>query len=317
MWQVDADRSIDRPRILQLSQLSGISFEDLESTFLYPTCDAISGLPLDEQNKWRWLRTVGRRNNTRKGGIQYCGQCLAQGKEPYYRLAWRLVYHTHCMTHSVRLRESCWNCRRPIDLHRSKAFGDGIRNCMRCGADLCTGNYGLPDEFSIQFQKDADNTLNQGEAIVFDNRRVSAAEWFELSYFLYSLVRRTFVGRSNALNVFFETVGIQLGSERAIIPKYELGKLDVSSRIRIFNVIAKMQKKSISDIFKALILSEVSLEAFMGDNAKIPRPLEVDSLRLLRRLRLKRKKSKLVERRRSKREVVRMMQSIHRLSSMT
>jgi len=74
----------------------------------------------------------------------YCAACLADG-EPYFRLEWRLAFHTVCVRHSIILRDTCPHCGHPpwpaacgVASHLHPAF----RNFAVCWK--CSGALGQP-----------------------------------------------------------------------------------------------------------------------------------------------------------------------------
>lgn len=94
----------------------------------------------------RWLLPLGIYHRTsRRFGLQYCPQCLAEDATPYFRASWRLALSTACFRHDALLRDRCPDCDSPIMFWRtdmsSRSFGGrhALQDCIRCGGDLAQG----------------------------------------------------------------------------------------------------------------------------------------------------------------------------------
>ncbi len=70
--------------------------------------------------------------------LQYCPQCLATDRSPYFRSHWRLATRVSCFIHHDGLRDSCPSCRngiRPFDQRQISPH----HLCASCGFDLRLG----------------------------------------------------------------------------------------------------------------------------------------------------------------------------------
>lgn len=97
----------------------------------------VADLSLRSQPAW-WLRM---RMGAAKGahGPMYCPHCLSSDAVPYYRLAWRLGFITHCEVHHTLLKDRCPGCGCapwPSGCGIQGAVHQGFmsfRSCWRCG----------------------------------------------------------------------------------------------------------------------------------------------------------------------------------------
>lgn len=91
-----------------------------------------------------WIQTLKMYHRKRQGfGQQYCGRCLAEGPEPYFRKVWRVSLYTTCLKHQCMLHDRCPKCGSGVVFHRME-MGRGsmfdaqpISACHACGFDLC------------------------------------------------------------------------------------------------------------------------------------------------------------------------------------
>src|SRR5713101_6146497 len=114
--------------VLGLTTLTGCTRTDL---------DAMTFLPLG--------RHFGRANSTKTlrrflesslaSHLRYCPGCLAEHDFPYYRLSWRFLPLTGCVTHHCQLLDHCGHCGAPIPL---LAFHPNLSLCPTCRRDLRT-----------------------------------------------------------------------------------------------------------------------------------------------------------------------------------
>lgn len=90
----------------------------------------------------RWLLPAKIRSSNRLGySVQYCPECLAQDKIPYFRRKWRIGFYTFCPSHGVALYDCCPKCEAPIVIHRRDFSVDigragSITQCHVCGGDM-------------------------------------------------------------------------------------------------------------------------------------------------------------------------------------
>ena len=69
---------------------------------------ACGAAPLHKCGRPADLQEITRYPPKRLGyGLQFCPHCLAEDIEPYFRLAWRLAFYTHCPKHYCMLLDLC------------------------------------------------------------------------------------------------------------------------------------------------------------------------------------------------------------------
>lgn len=97
----------------------------------------VADLSPRSQPAW-WLRMRMSSANDANGPM-YCPHCLSTDTVPYYRLAWRLGFNTHCEVHHTLLLDRCPNCGCapwPSGCGIQGSVDQGFisfRTCWRCG----------------------------------------------------------------------------------------------------------------------------------------------------------------------------------------
>lgn len=187
VWTIDLDRGINDERMRTLARESGIGANQLKAASLLPIA-LVTGLDREAASAiWHWVLALGSRNRKRRGGLQYCSVCLANDVQPYYRLQWRLAWHTCCAIHKVVLRDRCCHCQSPIEPNRLTAAA-AMSTCSSCGRDL---RYGLAMPAAIAalaLQERADSVVLAGEGR-YGVDQLQAKEWFHLVRYFLMLLR--------------------------------------------------------------------------------------------------------------------------------
>lgn len=89
-----------------------------------------------------WVIPIGRRDRRHWGGPSYCPDCLHGSAVPYFRLAWRFAFVTHCPHHHVPLIDECPACHGAIwpgSFRNGKRPINGwqrLGKCQECGQPL-------------------------------------------------------------------------------------------------------------------------------------------------------------------------------------
>ena len=90
----------------------------------------------------RWILSCSSSAESDEAMSGYCPECLRTDEVPYFRLAWRFAFLTHCPIHHQRLLTKCPGCNRPCwptshsdRQHYPARVGD-MRHCPECGKDL-------------------------------------------------------------------------------------------------------------------------------------------------------------------------------------
>lgn len=145
LWNRDIDRQAPHSLLNQMARWTGFSMEKMQRLCLksfdgYVYEDCVRGGFCD------WLLPLGIHHRTRRrGGMQFCPECLAMDAEPYLRRTWRMAWATVCTRHSRLLADRCPECSSPVQPHRvdmqqRSGLGKGltIATCCTCGLDLRT-----------------------------------------------------------------------------------------------------------------------------------------------------------------------------------
>lgn len=188
-WTIDLDRGINDERMNTLTHQSGIEAHKLRAASLLPIA-LMTGLEQEVASGiWHWILALGSRNRKRRGGLQYCSLCLAEDVRPYYRLHWRLAWHTCCAVHKIGLCDRCCHCQFPIEPNRLTAAA-AMSSCSNCRGDIRHGSALPAANAALAFQECADRVALTG-AGSFGNHQLEAKEWFHLARYFLMLLRCT------------------------------------------------------------------------------------------------------------------------------
>lgn len=187
VWTIDLDRGINDQRMSTLVRESGIDADRLRAASLLPIA-LVTGLDLEAASAvWHWVLALGSRNRKRRGGLQYCPLCLADDVRPYFRLHWRLAWHTCCAVHEVGLRDRCCHCQLPIEQNRLTAAAV-LSSCSNCRGDIRHGKALPAANAALAFQKYADHVVLTG-AGNYGVHQLQAKDWFHLARYFLMLLR--------------------------------------------------------------------------------------------------------------------------------
>ena len=139
MWTIDTDRNLSSGRLKVLSLRSGIREDFIWAATLAPTIGKTQHRPLSKNITWPWTLTIGARNTKRRNGLQYCPLCLTGDASPYFRINWRLAWHTGCERHQCALLDRCWYCQSPVEPHRLTELSSSAAVCSSCNKALAEG----------------------------------------------------------------------------------------------------------------------------------------------------------------------------------
>jgi hypothetical protein len=209
-WTIDLDRGISDNRLSSLVRLAGIDADSFKAAWVRSVAVAIGVDPCGEIAIWPWILALGSRNRKRRGGLQYCPACLASDARPYFRVQWRLAWHTCCAVHRLVLYDRCCHCWAPVEPHRLSATA-GINSCANCGGDLRSGTPKSASNGALVFQDYADSVVVSGTGHYGANK-LTAKEWFYLARYLLMLLRcasrRKLCGLANCLKTLDPEVGL-------------------------------------------------------------------------------------------------------------
>lgn len=187
IWTVDPDRGVARNRLMVLARKSGIDVAALEASCFKDIASAVKA-SIANAAFLPWVLALGSRNRQRHGGLQYCAQCLMDDKAPFFRLQWRLAWHTCCAFHKVQLADCCCTCLAPVEPHRLTALQCVMSTCPSCGYDLRICPTEPANVDALAFQKAADVVVKSGYGL-YGETALPTAEWFALNRYFLLLVR--------------------------------------------------------------------------------------------------------------------------------
>lgn len=130
LWNRDLDAMSPSDIVRDLANLTGTHVDQASAT----TLRSLEGVLYDRvrvKNASRWILPLGVYHRTRRrGGQQWCAECLIADRQPYYRKNWRLAVASTCSRHGIVLADRCMDCSSPAVPHR------GIDPfCHVCGCD--------------------------------------------------------------------------------------------------------------------------------------------------------------------------------------
>lgn len=103
------------------------------------TAEENIGKTFSTSGKIPWLITLGHRSTSQAAAPMFCPECLYGDPIPYFRIAWRSAFLTHCHLHGNLLSERCPACLEKIWPWGYQKISD-LRwrplNMCRCGQDL-------------------------------------------------------------------------------------------------------------------------------------------------------------------------------------
>lgn len=207
VWTRDPDRSLSEAQLSALARVSGIEASRFEAATLRPTVSVIAQAPLNSLAIWPWTLALGSRNRRRHGGLQYCPCCLREDRKPYYRLRWRLAWHTGCLEHDVLLLDRCPRCSAPVEPHRLPAEACHLAICATCNSDLRGSGTVALASATLAFQRAADEALMTGHGL-YGVKQLASGGWFALSRYFVTLLRKTALHRSAGLASFANALGV-------------------------------------------------------------------------------------------------------------
>lgn len=176
-WTRDLDRGLSEDRLDALVSKSGLCSTRLEEATLRPVMRAIAPHFVESRTIWPWVMAQGSRNRRRFGGLQYCPQCIAEDRHPYFRRRWRLAWHIGCEHHRCLLADHCGHCRAPVEPHRCRARDEVQTLCPNCRSDLRAARTGPVCPDLLAFQRSADAVLSAGGG-TWAGETLDSAAWF-------------------------------------------------------------------------------------------------------------------------------------------
>ena len=207
VWTRDPDRGLSDEHLSALTVVSGIKSATFQLATLRPTAVAVTQTPIANLAIWPWVLAFGSRNRKRHGGLQYCPHCLQEDKTPYFRLEWRLAWHTTCPIHEVLLMDRCHICSAPLEPHRLLADAGHLAVCATCKADLRKCAVKDSSIEALAFQRVADEILESCNALPTPPFK-SVGGWFDHVRILLRIFRRTAYADSSSTGLVMELLPV-------------------------------------------------------------------------------------------------------------
>lgn len=136
--------------LYKLHKATGVPQDKIELTTFRPYVKNLlayfpvgNGKPLSAA--YQWIMPASHQSFPyRLYGLQFCPNCLAEDKAPYFRRRWRFAFVTLCQTHCSLLQDRCWRCGLPIDFRRNASViyenrrraRQTLTRCYSCGVDI-------------------------------------------------------------------------------------------------------------------------------------------------------------------------------------
>ncbi len=209
IWTGDPDRGLSPERNNVLEKVSGIPACAFQRTFLEDIAKRVARY-YRKKRAWPWILVLGTQNRNRKSGLLYCPACLREDPTTYYKISWRLGWHTVCEKHGIRLLDACPRCHAPLEPHRL-SMGDSMSQCARCGYALEKAAVSRGSTHALEFQRMGNSVASSGTGS-FGNMRISSYEWFRLARSFINLARKVSVKHTGAMADMFSLLGIDLAS---------------------------------------------------------------------------------------------------------
>ncbi len=268
-WTQDFDRGLNKKYLSILTEISGIKASKFFAASLQSFISIIHSKNINKYSNLPWILPVGIRNRRRHGGLQYCPLCFSEDKEPYFRVQWRLAWHTICPIHNVNLMDKCPTCMSPIEPHRLLPSDGNMGVCATCKQNLKKTIPINAEAEALLFQQTADRVVKCKYGF-YGKLRLPSAEWFLLSRFFVTLLIRTSPKKSKGLTLLAEAVGINLCD---LIPSetglsFEL--LPVNERIMLISGVRKLFKFDASQLLELLIKLSITASTLCESQHSLP-----------------------------------------------
>lgn len=279
VWATDPDRGISTEHLEALAVVSGIPAEAFDAASIRPTLVTLFSRPEAERAVLPWMLAAGVRNRLRHGGLQYCPACLAEERHPFFRLPWRLAWHTACDRHGLVLLDRCPKCAAPVEPHRLTAMDCHLAVCARCRADLRQAGTVDADTAALAFQNTADLALASGTGL-FGGEHIAAGAWFNLARHLVGLLRFSAMGKQDALAMMLRTLGVDTAVMLPTATGLALELLPTVERAILLGPVGQILTAGADRLIAAAEEAGVSQQGLKGDRRYLPAALEAVAAKL-------------------------------------
>ena len=256
----------------KLAVASGVENEAIERAALAPIAWKITDGAPAPQGRWPWILTLGARGVKRSGGSQFCPTCLAEDAKPYYRMQWRLAWHTACEHHQVRLLDRCPECAEALSPHRLRPDAGHVAQCATCGFDLrqAPTKPGLEAAVTLQRAADAVAVGGHGECL---GTKTNARGWLESTGFLARLVRRAGRAPTQALEHLLDAAGCSAAQPRAQGGGTSIERLGIEERTSVLDATGRLMALGAEGLREAVQEAGLTQQGWCEQGETVPEPL--------------------------------------------
>ncbi len=271
VWTIDADRGIRAERRTAISRATGVPAEAVHAAALEQIATRITGGRPKNEAAWPWMITLGT-GRQRTSVRQYCPVCLGDDGPPYYRIGWRLAWHTGCARHGVALADGCPSCDRPQQIHHLDADAQDVAMCAACGSDLREAETTPCRPDALEFQQAADHVARTGSGRCF-GAAVDAAEWFAIADFFSSVIRQATRNPTKALTQMLTAAGVEWPLRLRAAPGSRIELLGARNREALLGSVQHVMKLDRDGLSNALETTGISRQGLFGERRSVPRTL--------------------------------------------
>lgn len=197
-WTGDLDRSLSPSRVSALAEASGIPPHVVQVASLSVVAGKLTPKFEPGTATWRWILPIGSRNRKRHGGPQFCPRCFLVDPAPFYRLQWRLAWHTCCEAHGCDLIDRCPGCGSPPEPHRIAGESSDLARCHFCKLQFASIRTSQASANRLNLQNAVDLAVHRRE-VGFGTGPIPTVEWLQALREVIGLIRRSFFQKSQPL----------------------------------------------------------------------------------------------------------------------
>ncbi|MDO8714345.1 MAG: TniQ family protein [Polynucleobacter sp.] len=269
VWNRDIDRLAPDWLVTELSDRTGVTIEQVMAT----TLQSYQGVVYHRHRAsgtLAWIQCLKLHHRKFEGfGLQFCPECLAADKEPYFRKSWRVAFNVICTRHKCMLHDRCPHCGCGVAFHRNDMRHAqyvtivSLKECHQCGFDLSRSQAIRPKYESKAIgkfignlsQKLFDGTLGQVE---IDNLLV-------MRHFAKLLFTRN--STVKLYSHFCDAMGID---EIVLNTKCDIERADVKTRYHVLQVIAYLMLNLEPRLREAIKLKAIKYNHLKKDFDEMP-----------------------------------------------
>lgn len=234
IWTRDCDLGVCTLPLDELCRQVGISEGKLRASTLEPVCRLLEQ-QLPPTSTTPWVLSLGGRNTRRAGGLQYCPICF-MGPRPYYKIQWRLAWHTCCPEHGVLLRDRCPHCQAVLSPHRLDYHAEDLTRCHACHGLLSEATPEPLVSGAEELEAFADSVV-RGQLCGFGSLMLCPSEWFYLIRGLHRLMRVMAHHRNGPAKAFLELLDVDINELPRVSPGLSLESLPLHDRIAYLSAV--------------------------------------------------------------------------------